>query len=153
MIETLLKSYAWYDHPEGLKFVETHRDEYRTSGHWLMLPGAFSAFHRVFNNEELWMIHQGRITLHIIGADGRLSSQKLGNDLQAGEKPVISVPKNCWQAAEIEAGVPYAFGTVVCAPAFQFDLFEMANRKALIEQFPEYKDMPLRCFQWNKLVY
>jgi predicted cupin superfamily sugar epimerase len=41
-------------------FVETHRDEFRTSVHWLFLPDAFSAFHKVNNNAELWRIHLGR---------------------------------------------------------------------------------------------
>ncbi|MBI5381252.1 MAG: cupin domain-containing protein [Opitutae bacterium] len=144
MLEKLLRSYAWYDHPEGLKFVETHRDEFRTSGHWLMLPGAFSAFHRVNNNEELWYIHQGRITLHIIEPDGRLSTRKLGADLSAGEEPALAVPQHCWQAAEIEPGVPYAFGSVVCAPAFQFTQFEIAERAALLAQYPAYRDVITR---------
>jgi uncharacterized protein len=144
MLEKLLSSYDWYNHPEGLKFVETHRDEYRTSGHWLMQPGAMSAFHRVLNNEELWFIHQGSITLHILDGLGRLNTRKLGGDLSAGEEPVIAVPINCWQAAEIEPGVPYGFGTVVCAPAFRFDQFEIADRKRLIAQYPEYAQVITR---------
>ncbi|MDE2059871.1 MAG: cupin domain-containing protein [candidate division NC10 bacterium] len=141
MLDQLIKRYDWYDHPEGLKFVETHRDEYRTSGHWLMLPGTFSAFHRVLNNEELWYIHYGKITLHTIDTRGRLRSLTLGPDVSAGESPVIAVPKNCWQAAEIGDGVPYAFGSVVCAPAFRFELFEIGNRQCLIEKFPRYGEV------------
>lgn len=53
MIEALLRNYNWYDHPEGPKFVETHRDAFRTSGHWLFLPGAVSRLHKVKNNEEI----------------------------------------------------------------------------------------------------
>ncbi len=144
MLNKLLSSFDWYQHPEGLKFVETHRDEHRTSGHWLMLPGAMSAFHRVLNNEELWYLHQGRITLHIIDANGRLITRVLGNDLSAGEEPVIAVPINCWQAAEIEPGVPYGFGSVVCAPAFRFELFEIAERQSLIAQYPEHAEVITR---------
>ncbi|MBZ0167887.1 hypothetical protein MELA_01676 [Candidatus Methylomirabilis lanthanidiphila] len=144
MLDTLITRYDWYDHPEGLKFVETHRDEYRTSGHWLMLPGTCSAFHRVLNNEELWYIHYGRITLHIIDTTGSLKSLTLGRDILAGEYPVIAVPKNCWQAAEIDEGVPYAFGSVVCAPAFHFELFELGHRQSLIEQFPQHGDVITR---------
>src|SRR5574341_597592 len=144
MLDTLIERYDWYDHPEGVKFVETHRNEYRTSGHWLMLPGTFSAFHRVLNNEELWYIHHGKITLHIIDTTGRLSSLTLGPDISAGEYPVIAVPQSCWQAAEIAEGAPYAFGCVVCAPAFRFERFEVGNRQCLIEEFPKHREVITR---------
>ena len=78
MIDSLLKAYDWFDHPEGMKFVETHRDKYRTSGHWLFLPGSFSSFHKVNNNDELWLIHMGQILLHILDPDGNHSSFLLG---------------------------------------------------------------------------
>jgi len=144
MIDTLLSSYQWYDHPEGLKFSETHRDEYRSSGHWLLLPGSFSAFHRVLNNDELWLIHEGRIILHIIDSEGRLSTHILGADLTSGELPVISVPINCWQAAEIEQGIPYGFGSVVCAPAFRFEQFEIADRENLLIKYPNHAELITR---------
>jgi hypothetical protein len=38
MIDDILAAYDWFDHPDGPKFVETHRDEHRTSGHWLFPP-------------------------------------------------------------------------------------------------------------------
>jgi len=141
MPNKIQNKYEWYAHPEGLKFVETHRDEFRTSGHWLMLPNTFSAFHRVTNNEELWYIHQGAITLYIIDEAGRLTVRKLGSDIGAGEEPVVSVPIHCWQAALIECGVPFAFGSVVCAPAFQFELFEIADRKELLARYPDHAEI------------
>ncbi|MBD2580232.1 cupin domain-containing protein [Oscillatoria sp. FACHB-1406] len=141
MLNKILNAYDWYDHPEGLKFVETHRDEYRTSGHWLLLPKAISAFHRVFNNEEIWYIHQGSLILHIIDASGKLSTRRLGVDLEKGEEPVISVPINCWQAAELPEGLEYAFGSVACAPAFVFEQFEIAERVKLKSEYPEYAEL------------
>ena len=69
MIDDILAAYDWFDHPEGIKFVETHRDAHRTSGHWLLLPGVFSSFHKVGNNEELWLIHLGRVLVHVFEAE------------------------------------------------------------------------------------
>lgn len=143
MLEEILSAYEWYDHPEGPKFVETHRDRYRTSGHWLFLPGVFSTFHKVHNSEELWLIHAGRLLLHVLDPDGRYRLLSLGTDFKTGERPVWSVPKGCWQAAEIPEGVPYAFGTNVCAPAFSFDKLETARRDVLTRKFPEHKDLIL----------
>lgn len=144
MLKKILSAYEWYDHPEGPKFVETHRDRYRTSGHWLFLPGVFSTFHKVRNSEELWLIHMGRLLIHVLEPDGGHRRLPLGSDFEAGERPVWSIPKGCWQAAEIPKGVPYAFGTNVCAPAFSFDALETAARDVLIREFPEHKDLILR---------
>ena len=47
MIEDILAAYDWFDHPEGLKYVQTYGDAYRNCGHWLFLPGIISAFHKV----------------------------------------------------------------------------------------------------------
>jgi predicted cupin superfamily sugar epimerase len=87
MIDELLAAYDWFEHPDGpYFFVETHRDSYRTSGHWLFLPGGFSSFHKVCNNEELWLIHAGRLLLHLLDPDGAHHVLRLGPDLAAGER-------------------------------------------------------------------
>ena len=131
-------------HHDGPKFVETHRDPYRSSGHWLFLPGAFSSFHRVDNNEEIWAIHLGRLIVHVLEPDGIHTILRLGTDLEAGERPVVTVPTGYWQAAEIPEGVEFAFGTNVCAPAFSFSEFAIAGRDELLNQFPQHEDIIIR---------
>ncbi len=135
-VEELLSMYSWYDHPDGPKFVETHRDAHRTSGHWLFLPGAVSYFHKVTNNEELWLIHAGRLLLHVLNPDGSYQLLRLGLDYGADERPVQAVPCGSWQAAELPEGTPFAFGANVCAPAFSFDEFGIAGLDELLKQYP-----------------
>jgi len=145
MIEDILAAYDWFDHPDGpYKFVETHRDAHRSSGHWLFLPGAFSSFHKVRNNEELWLIHLGRVLVHVLDPDGAHHVLRLGTDLAAGERPVVAVPANYWQAAEIPEGTPFAFGTNVCAPAFSYEEFAIARREDLLRDFPDHADVIIR---------
>jgi uncharacterized protein len=144
-VEALLSAYDWYDHPEGPRFVETHRDPHRTSGHWLFTLGSISAFHRVLDSEELWLIHAGRVVVHVIGDDGEHQAWTLGLDVARGERPVLSVPRGALQAAELPPGEPYAFGTNVCAPAFTFDRsFELCARDALIAALPQHHDLITR---------
>ena len=138
MLNEILASYEWYDHPEGMKFVETQRDAHRTSGHWLILPGAFSAFHKWAGGDELWLIHVGSLALHVIEPSGAYSSLRLGTDVGAGERPVAAVPASCWQAAELPAGVEFAFGTVVCAPPFSFEELITADVQRLQDEFPQH---------------
>ena len=145
MIDSLLKAYDWFDHPDGpYFFVETHRDKYRTSGHWLFLPGSFSSFHKVNNNDELWLIHMGELLVHILDPDGNHRSLLLGTDINSGELPVANVPTGYWQAAELPDKVPFAFGTNVCAPAFSFDEFSIADRDSLLADYPNNKELILR---------
>jgi predicted cupin superfamily sugar epimerase len=138
MLNEILASYEWYDHPEGLKFVETHRDAHRTSGHWLLLPGACSAFHRWAGGDELWYIHLGRVVLHVIEPSGAHHVLGLGTDLRASERPAAVVPADCWQAAELPDAVEFAFGTVVCAPPFSFDQLVTGKADQLQSQYPQH---------------
>ncbi len=144
LLDELLSAYPWYDHPDGPKFVETHRDAYRTSGHWLFLPGAVSYFHKVLNNEELWLIQTGRLIVHVLNPDGHYQKLDLGTDLPAGERPVVAVPTGSWQAAELPAGTPFAFGANVCAPCFSFDQFGIADRDELLKAYPDQADLIAR---------
>ena len=137
-LHTLLAAYDWFDHPDGPKFVETHRDQYRTSGHWLFQPGRFSSFHRVLGNEELWLVHLGRLIVHVIDPGGHHSILNLGLDLSIGETPVAAVRSGYWQAAELPDSVPFAFGTNICAPPFSFDAFELGQRDALLIEYPQH---------------
>lgn len=122
--------------------METHRDDYRTSGHWLFAIGAISAFHRVHDSEELWLIHAGRLTVHVIDAGGEHQAFVLGLDVARGERPVLSVPRGALQAAELPAGEPYAFGTNVCAPGFSFERsFELCGRDALVAALPQHRGL------------
>jgi uncharacterized protein len=140
----ILSAYPWFNHPDGPKFVETHRDAYRTSGHWLFLPGAFSSFHNVTNNEELWLIHTGQLLIHLLDPQGNYQLLRLGMDIAAGERPVLAVPAGCWQAAEIPEGIPFAFGANVCAPGFSFEYFNIARREDLLRQYPGQAEVILR---------
>src|SRR5512145_2044289 len=115
MLEEILSAYDWFDHVDGPKFAETHRDASRSCGHWLFMPGVFSSFHKLKNNEELWFVHTGKLLVHVIEPGGNYCLLRLGDDLAAGERPVVSVPVNAWQAAEIPEGIPFAFGSNVCA--------------------------------------
>jgi predicted cupin superfamily sugar epimerase len=144
IIDALLSTYPWYDHPDGPKFVETHRDEYRTCGHWLFLPGSISYLHKVLNNEELWLIHLGRLIIHVLTPDGNHEILRLGTDLQAGERPVVAVPAGSWQAAELPVNTPFAFGANVCAPSFSFEQFGIANREDLLRDYPDQTDLIVR---------
>jgi predicted cupin superfamily sugar epimerase len=143
-LQEILSSYKWFDHIDGPKFVETHRNQYRTSGHWLFLPGVVSYFHKVLDNEELWLIHNGKLVVHLLNSNGKHEIFRLGLDVKEGERPVVAVPVGCWQAAEIPEGVPFAFGTNVCAPVFSYDKLVLADRENLVRDYPNHAELIAR---------
>lgn len=144
MLDKILATYDWFDHPDGPKFAETHRDAHRTCGHWLFLPGSFSSFHKVTNNEEVWALHLGRLLVHVLEPGGAHWVLRLGTDFDAGERPVVTVPAGYWQAAELPPGVEFAFGANICAPAFSFAEFAIATRHELLAAFPEHRELICR---------
>lgn len=136
LLGRLLGAHAWYEHPEGPLFVETHRDVQRTCGHWLFTAGAVSAWHQVLDSDELWLLHAGRLRVHVLGEDRVVRTEVLG--LGPGERAVLSVPAGRWQAAELPSGEPLAFGSNVCAPPFSFESsFRLGRRSELAAQHPE----------------
>jgi len=142
--EDILSAYDWFDHPDGPKFVETHSDDHRSSGHWLFLPGMFSSFHKVLNSEELWLIHLGRLLVHVIEPDGSHRVLRLGTDVAAGEQPAATVPGGYWQASEIPEGIPFAFGSNVCAPPFSLEELALGSREDLLRDFPDHQALIMR---------
>jgi predicted cupin superfamily sugar epimerase len=149
-LDDILNCYDWFDHIDGPKFVETHRDQFRTSGHWLFLPKVISYFHKVDNNAELWYIHIGRLVIHLLTPEGLHQELYLGTDIHSGERPVVVIPANCWQAAEIPEGVPFAFGTNVCAPPFSYESLTIADQESLIREYPLHSDL-IKRFTRNKI--
>jgi len=143
-LEDILTVYDWFDHPDGPKFVETQRDAYRSSGHWLFLPGAFSSFHNVTNSEELWLIHMGRLLIHVLDPEGDHHILRLGTDFAVGERPVVTVPAGYWQAAELPEGTPFAFGANICSPPFSYENFNIARREDLLVVYPNHAEVVVR---------
>ena len=48
------------------------------SGDWLFQSGDISSFHKVQNNEELWLIHFRQLLIHVLEPGGATVSCALG---------------------------------------------------------------------------
>jgi predicted cupin superfamily sugar epimerase len=140
-------------HPEGGHFVETFRSSLRvgssahhgerdasTAIYFLLATGEFSAFHRV-RSDEVWHHYAGdALELHSIDARGVHERRLLGVDLVWGERPQIVIPAGVWPAARPRpGGAGYALVGCTVAPGFEFTDFEMPERNALRELFPELR--------------
>lgn len=148
-------------HPEGGFFRETYRSpeqipaaslpdrfsephSFSTAIYFLLTSKAFSAFHRL-KSDEAWHFYAGNsLTLWMIHPDGRLEKIVMGADFETGEIFQLMVPAGVWFAAEVN--VPNSYSLVGCtvAPGFEFVDFEMAERKALINNHPQHEKLITR---------
>lgn len=157
-------------HPEGGYFKEIYRASetiphhalpsrfpaerhFSTSIYFLLTQTAFSAFHRI-QQDELWHFYDGSpLTIHMIDADGTHSSIQLGRDFLAGEVPQMVIKAGVWFAACVTEADEQAqehsqqsatdtnhYALVGCtvSPGFDFADFELAERKHLLTQFPQH---------------
>lgn len=129
-------------HPEGGYYRETFRsplmldlpDGRRRSAstaiHYLLPPGARSAWHRVASDEVWHHYDGGPLHLHLLGTGTRRLDQS---------DPQIVVPAGVWQAAESE-GEGVLCGCTV-APGFEFADFEMGRAEELLREFPDHEEL------------
>lgn len=145
-------------HPEGGYYRETYRTSEaipegalpdRFDGDrdvaaliYFLLPGdAFSALHRI-QQDEAWHFYAGSpLTLHQITPDGTYETQTLGRAPEEGQRLHTVVPAGVWFGATVEADQSYALVGCTTAPAFEFADFELADRGALVETHPQHRSI------------
>jgi predicted cupin superfamily sugar epimerase len=118
-------------HPEGGHFRETWRDASAAGGrgagsaiYFLLRAGEISRWHRV-DAVEIWHFYAGAPLELRVSTDGKkTSSQVLGTNLAAGERPQLIVPAHAWQSGRSRGDYTLVGCTV--SPAFEFDGFELA---------------------------
>lgn len=136
---TLIETLALRPHPEGGHYREVFRSDLQvsapagqrsaaTSIHYLLCEGAYSAWHRI-DADEVWYFHAGTpLALHILSAEGELTTHRLGNAVTHPDVVFQAVvPAGCWFAAELEHPDDYALVSCAVAPGFEFEGFQLAG--------------------------
>ena len=151
-VEQLISTLRLLPHPEGGFFKETYRsNEEITIGepysvkrsistciYFLLTSDAFSAFHRI-QQDEIWHYYDGSpLLLHIISPKGEYSCVKIGRNITDGEIPQFIVSGGCWFAANVVNDEDFTLLGCTVSPGFDFSDFELAYRLSLIQQFSEH---------------
>ena len=157
----LIKSLDLQPHPEGGWYRETYRAtesilpdglpgrytgsrSHATAIYFLLTSSAFSALHRLKSDEQ-WHFYQGSpLSLHVIHADGHYAPITLGASLAQGETFQAVVPHGCWFGATVDAPGTYTLVGCSVAPGFDFNDFEIADRKSLTGAFPQHEALIMR---------
>ncbi len=145
-------------HPEGGWYKETYRAEgviphdalpqaftgtrsFSTAIYFLLEQGNFSAFHRI-QSDECWHFYAGGpLVVYVIDGTGDMVLVKLGSNILAGETFQYVVLAGCWFASAPAEGTEYSLVGCTVAPGFDFTDFEMADRRSLIQAFPQHVDI------------
>ena len=142
-------------HPEGGWFRETYRSPERlrrgalprrvpgerslaTSILYLLGAGERSRFHRLRADETWWHHAGGAMLLHLLGPGG-------ARILSVGPaSPQAAVPHGTWFAAEPVPGTPFSLVGCGTTPGFEYEDFELAERSALVAEFPSERELVSR---------
>lgn len=156
-IAALISLYNLQPHPEGGFFKETYRDagvirhdalpkpftgerNYSTAIYFLLPEGKKSHLHRI-RSDEVWHFYLGGpLTLIQISPDGKREQIILGQDIQHGQTVQHVVPKDYWFGAYVNPHAEFSFVGCTVAPGFDFADFELGNRDALLQRYPQAKE-------------
>jgi len=156
--EEIIKQLELRPHPEGGYYRETYRSagapvsEERVSNlnrprvwctviYYLLTPGTFSAFHKLWQ-DEMWHFYEGTsIRIHLISENGSYSEFVAGRNFLKGEVPQVLIPGGTWFAAELLSDEGYALAGCTVSPGFDFADFTLADRNKLISLFPVHSDL------------
>ncbi len=145
-------------HPEGGYFRQTYRSEVMipsealpagftgaraasTAIYFLLEGQNFSAFHRL-QSDELWHFYAGApMWVHVIDQAGNYSRIVLGGDPEAGQVLQAVVQAGNWFASHVADWTSFALVGCTVAPGFDFQDFEMGNRKELAARYPQHQDL------------
>jgi uncharacterized protein len=155
VVDHLIAQLNLLAHPEGGYFRQTYRSTAEIPGYalpecyqgnraistaiyYLLAGDAFSAFHRICS-DEIWHFYLGsRVEIHLIDRDGEYSCIYLGSDLPSGEVFQAVVPGGSWFGARLTKDAAYCLVGCTVAPGFEFADFELADRDALIAEYPQH---------------
>lgn len=124
---------SWYSGPR----------QANTAIYYLLTPQTFSALH-VLQTDEIFHFYAGSpITMLQLFPDGTGQEICIGPDVLAGQQPQVIVPRGVWQGSFLPEGEFALLGCTV-APGFDFADYADANRKELLQQYPQYGELITR---------
>jgi len=114
---------------------------------YLLTPDTFSGLHKL-TGDEIYHFYLGDpVTMLQLHPDGSSEVIDLGPDIMNGQRVQVAVPRDTWQGAFLKQGGKFALMGTTVAPGFEFDDFESARRKELLEQYPDRRDLILKLTQ------
>lgn len=157
MIHELVTRLGLHPHPEGGFYREIYRAPLTlpqaalpasfagdraasTAIHFLLTADTFSALHKIAA-DELWFFLGGDpLDVFAFTPEGAAVQHHLGSVDSAGS-PFCVIPAGQVFGARVAAPGRYSLVSCVVAPGFDFADFELCKRGALLETWPEHREL------------
>lgn len=131
--ETLAKDQLKGDYPQDKCLY--------TAIYYLLTPDTKSALH-LLPTDEIFHFYLGDpVTMLNLFDDGTSGLITLGHDLSRGHRVQYKVPQHTWQGSILMPGGHYALMGTTMAPGFDFSDYQGADQQALVNQYPEHKQL------------
>jgi predicted cupin superfamily sugar epimerase len=134
---------GWYVRTwESAEMVATSVGERRSSTaiYYLLEPGTFSEMHRLASDEIFHHYIGGPVEMLQLSPDGRGERVVIGKDIEAGERPQMTVKRGVWQGSRLLEGDFALLGCTV-SPGFEFVDYDPGEREPLTRNWPEWSEM------------
>ncbi|MBY0358677.1 MAG: cupin domain-containing protein [Candidatus Obscuribacterales bacterium] len=112
--------------------------------YYLLTPDTFSEFHMLATDEIYHFYLGDPINLIEISQNGELKTTVLGQDIMNGQEVQHAVPRNTWQASQLQAGGKFALLGCTLSPAYDFADHQKGNWEAMLRQFPMHHQTIMR---------
>ncbi len=156
--EHLIKELSLEKHPEGGYFRETYRADENlpeqflsprygsdrsisTCIYFLLTKDSFSGLHRIASDEIFHFYAGDPVEMVRLFPSGEGERLALGADIEQGQLPQVAVERGTWQGARVAGAGEWALLGCTVAPGFDFADFEMGEREALLNAYPEWRDV------------
>ncbi|MBN1656388.1 MAG: cupin domain-containing protein [Deltaproteobacteria bacterium] len=155
-VQKIISALDLAPHPEGGFYRETYRSEqavelgsgsdafpnrrsFNSAIYYLLYDGAFSALHRI-KSDEIWHFYRGSaVEICAIEPRGGLSRYRLGAGIEKGDTYQVVIKAGCWFGARLSRTNSYALVGCTVSPGFDFRDFELAEREALLQAYPQHR--------------
>lgn len=112
--------------------------------YYLLVAGVCSRLHRL-STDELFHFYMGDpVRLLLLFPDGTSDLIELGHDIANGQCLQALVPRGCWQGAFVRDGGSFALLGATMCPGFDYDDYQQGDRKTLIGQYPQCRELILQ---------
>jgi len=160
--EEIIQLLGLQPHPEeGGYFSETYKCEegiprkalperyhsrrsFGTAIFYLLTPDTFSQLHRLESDEIFHFYLGDPVTMLQLRPDGDSQLLTLGQDIAAGQRLQVVVPRGTWQGSFLNEGGEFALLGCTVAPGFEYADYETASRADLLKEYPEQSDLIVR---------
>jgi len=126
--------------PESLDNLYPGPRSVSTAIYYLITPETFSAMHRITGDEMFHFYLGDPVEMLQLHTDGSSETIRIGIDILGGMVPQVLVRGGVWQGLRLVDGGKFALMGTTVAPGFEFEDFEIGDRKTLSTQFPNHTE-------------